>query len=215
VVIEVKPKEADYDTLALRVFLKAIEIIGGPRTLFEYRNLTWLPSLMEAAYAVVLKNEAFKTDDEIAQFIGITRQTVRNILSADPETVLKKLKGELQSREVKVHTAGGLAKLAYQEVKRGNDNIAFVASVCEEYVKKYMESAYSCPDSGFVWPVYVLKAIKGLDFPLENPGLLEERLGDLEVKGIPVKELLGKISFPVKSPAELLHKLALAARQKE
>ena len=212
-VIEVKPQEVDYDTLALRVFLKAIELIGGPRTLFEYRNLTWLPSLMEAAYAVVLKNEAFKTDDEIAQFIGITRQTVRNILSADPEAVLKKLKGELQSKEVKVHTAGGLAKLAYQEVKQGNDNIAFVASVCEEYVKKHMESADSCPESGFVWPVYVLKAIKGLDFPVESREVLEERLKGVKVKGVAAEELLSKITFPVKSPAELLHKLAEAVKE--
>ena len=30
-VIQVEPKEVDYDTLALRVFLKALEIIGGPR----------------------------------------------------------------------------------------------------------------------------------------------------------------------------------------
>jgi len=211
-VIELKPREVDYDTLALRVFLKAIELIGGPRTLFQYRNLTWLPSLMEAAYAVVLKNEAFKTDDEIAQFIGITRQTVRNILSADPEAVLKKLKGELQSREVKVHTAGGLAKLAYQEVKRGNDNVAFVASVCEDYVKRYMESAEECPESGFVWPVYVLKAIKGLDFPVEDEGALAQRLKGVKVRGTPAEELLKRISFPVKSPAELLHKLAEASK---
>jgi probable regulatory domain-containing protein len=215
VVIEVKPEEVDYDTLALRVFLKAIELIGCPRTLFEYRNLTWLPSLMEAAYAVVLKNEAFKTDDEIARFIGITRQTVRNILSADPEAVLKKLRGELESRDVKLHTAGGLAKLAYREVKQGNDNIAFVASVCEEYVKRHMESAGSCPEGGSVWPVYVLKAIKGLDFPVDSRPILEERLEGIEIKGIPAQELLKKVSFPVRSPAELLHKLALAVRQKE
>jgi len=214
-VIEVKPQEVDYDTLALRVFLKAIELVGGPRTLFEYRNLTWLPSLMEAAYAVVLKNEAFKTDDEIAQFIGITRQTVRNILSADPEAVLKKLRGELQSREVKVHTAGGLAKLAYREVKEGNDNVAFVASVCEEYVKRHVESAEECPDGGLVWPVSVLKAIKGLDFPVESREVLEERLRGVKVKGVPAGELLDRIAFPIKSPAELLHKLAEAVREKE
>ncbi|WP_456454930.1 bacterio-opsin activator [Thermovibrio sp.] len=214
-VIEVQPKEVDYDALALRVFLKALELIGGPRMLFEYRNLTWVPSLMEAAYAVVLKNEAMKTEDEIAEFIGITKQTVRNMLSADPELVMMKLKGELESKEVKVHTAGGLAKLAYQEVKRGNDYISFVASVCEDYVKKHMETAESCPDVGFVWPVYVLKAIKGLDFPIDQSRKeeLKERLRGVKVKEVPADELVDKIEFPVNSPADLLHKLAQAVKE--
>jgi len=217
-VIEVKPKEVDYDTLALRVFLKALELIGGPRALFEYRNLTWVPSLMEASYAVVLKNEALKTDDEIAEFIGITKQTVRNMLSADPELVMAKLQGELESSEIKVHTAGGLAKKAYEEVKRGNDYVTFIAAVCEDYVKKPMEAVESgqpvatCPDTGLVWPVYVLRAIKGLHFPIdeEKKGELKERLKEIRIKEIPAGELLDKVEFPIKSPADLLHKLANA-----
>ncbi len=214
-VIEVQPKEVDYDALALRVFLKALELIGGPRMLFEYRNLTWVPSLMEAAYAVVLKNEAMKTEDEIAEFIGITKQTVRNMLSADPELVMMKLKGELESKEVKVHTAGGLAKLAYQEVKRGNDYISFVASVCEDYVKKHIETAESCPDAGLVWPVYVLKAIKGLDFPIDQSRKeeLKERLKGVKVKEAFADQLIDKVEFPINSPADLLHKLAQAVRE--
>jgi probable regulatory domain-containing protein len=213
-VVEVQPKEVDYDALALRVFLKALELIGGPRMLFEYRNLTWVPSLMEAAYAVVLKNEALKTDDEIAEFIGITKQTVRNMLSADPELVMMKLKGELESKEVKVHTAGGLAKMAYEEVKKGNDYIAFVASVCEDYVKKHMETAEACPDIGLVWPVYVLKAIKGMDFPVDEARKeeLKSRLANVKVKDVPAPELIDKLDFPIKSPAELLHKLAEAVK---
>ena len=219
-VIEVKPQEVDYDTLALRVFLKAIELIGGPKALFEYRNLTWVPSLMEASYAVVLKYEGMKTEDEIAEFIGITKQTVRNMLSADPELVMMKLKGELESGEVKVHTAGGLAKKAYEEVKNGNDYVAFIASVCEEYVKRPMEAVQSgqpaatCPDVGFVWPVYVLRAIKGMHFPIEetNKDQLKERLKNIKIKELPAEELLDKIDFPVKSPADLLHKLADTVR---
>jgi len=215
-VIEVQPKEVDYDTLALRVFLKALELIGGPRALFEYRNLTWVPSLMEASYAVVLKYEGMKTDDEIAEFIGITKQTVRNMLSADPELVMAKLKGELESKEIKVHTAGGLAKKAYEEVKKGNDYVAFISSVCEDYVKRPMEMAESttCPDVNLVWPVLVLKAIKGMDFPVDESKKeeLKERLKDIQIKGTPASELLKKIEYPIKSPADLLHKLAEAAR---
>ncbi len=219
-VIEVQPKEVDYDALALRVFLKAIELIGGPRALFEYRNLTWVPSLMEASYAVVLKYEAMKTDDEIAEFLGLTKQTVRNMLSADPELVMMKLKGELESGEVKVHTAGGLAKKAYEEVKKGNDYVSFVAYLCEEYIKRPMEAAESgqpaatCPDIGLVWPVYVLKAIKGMDFPVDESRKeeLKERLKGIKVKDVPAEELVDRIEFPIKSPAELLHKLAAAVK---
>ncbi|ADY73210.1 putative regulatory domain-containing [Desulfurobacterium thermolithotrophum DSM 11699] len=204
-VIQVSPKEVDYDTLALRVFLKALEIIGGPRKLFEYRNLTWIPSLMEAAYAVVLKEEGFKTEDEIAEFIGITKQTVRNILSADPEVVLLKLQGELEAKDVKVHTAGGLAKLAYQEVKAGRDYIPFVISVCETYVSKLL---------GIAWPVEVLTAIKGMDFPVDETKKdeLKSKLVGIRIKDYSAPEVIDRIEFPIKSPADLLHKLSEAVK---
>jgi probable regulatory domain-containing protein len=199
-VIEIKPKEVDYDTMALRVFLKALEIIGGPRKLFEYRNLTWIPSLMEASYAVVLKEEGLKSEDEIAKFIGITRQTVRNMLTADPDLVIKKLHGELESKEIKVHTAGGLAKLAYQEVKSGNDYVPFVISVCETYMAKLL---------GVVWPVEVLTAIKGMKFPVDESQKedLVNRLSGIKIKEVDASGLIEKLEFPIKNPAELLHKL--------
>jgi len=43
------------DELAERVFLEAVRSIGGLRKLTEYRNLTWLPSLAEAALVVVMR----------------------------------------------------------------------------------------------------------------------------------------------------------------
>ncbi len=204
-VIQVQPMEVDYDTLALRVFLKALEIIGGPRKLFEYRNLTWIPSLMEASYAIVLKEEGMKTEDEIAEFIGITKQTVRNMLSADPELVMMKLQGELESKDIKVHTAGGLAKLAYQKVKAGEDYVPFVVSVCETYMSKIL---------GIVWPVEVLTAIKGLDFPVEESQKeeLKSRFSGIKVKGVPASNLVDLIEFPIKNPADLLHKLSVAVK---
>ncbi len=110
-------KKEDYDKIALDVFLKALEIIGGPRKLIELRNLTWITSLMESAYAIVLHELANKTEDEIAEFLGITKQTVRNILRADTETVMKRLEGELREKTAKAHVAGGLAKLAFKEIK--------------------------------------------------------------------------------------------------
>ena len=202
-VVRLQPQEVDYDALALRVFLKALEIFGGPRKLFEYRNLTWIPSLMEASYAVVLKEEGFKTEDEIAQFIGITRQTVRNMLSADPELVMKKLHGELESKEVKTHTAGGLAKLAYLEVKRGNDYVPFISMVCDNIVKGIL---------GIAWPVEVLTAIKGTEFPITDREVLIQKLSGITIKDKKFEEIAGNIELPINSPAELLHKISKAVK---
>jgi len=116
--VEVQPVPVDVDALARRVFLKALEIAGGTRKLIQHRNLTWVPSLIEAAYVVVLHEEFKKSDDEIAQFLGVGSQTVRNILRASPEGVLERLEGERGEAELKTHIAGGLAKLAYQELKK-------------------------------------------------------------------------------------------------
>ena len=120
-----RPEEiqaVDVDQKAMQVFLKVLEMIGGPRKLIEFRNLTWLPSLMTAAYTVVLSEEMNKTEDEIAQFLGISRNAVRMIKRADPEKVRQKVEGELavEGTTLKDHIAGGLAKLAYQQLKRGD-----------------------------------------------------------------------------------------------
>ncbi len=205
-VIEVKPKEVDYDTLALRVFLKSLELIGGPRKLFEYRNLTWVPSLMEAAYAVVLKEEAMKTEEEIAEFLGLTKQTVRNMLSADPQLVMKKLTEEMSGSQIKVHTAGGLAKLSYKEVKEGRDYVPFVVAVCQTYVSELL---------GIAWPVEVLLAIKGMKFPIKDSEKeeLEQRLKGVRVRDKDASLLVNFINFPVKSPAQLLHELSEASKK--
>ena len=106
----------DVDEMAMKVFMEAINLAGGPRKLMEYRRLTWLPSLMEAAYAVVLANEEKKSADEIAQFLGIGKVSVQNILRANPEDVLKRLEEGTRPRS-RSHVAGGLAKMAYERVK--------------------------------------------------------------------------------------------------
>ena len=111
-----KPKGGDIDKMAEKVFFESIRQLGGLKKLIEYRNLTWLPSLAEAAYVVVLKNEAMKTYKEIAQELGITEQTVKNIATADEEEVIKYIEGEIEERP-KEHIAGGLAKLAYKKLK--------------------------------------------------------------------------------------------------
>ncbi len=189
-------KEFDIDAMAIRVFLKALEIIGGPRKLIEYRNLTWIPSLMEASYAIVLQDMGNKTETEIAEFLGLTRQTVRNMLRAEPELVLKKLEGELEEKTPRAHTAGGLAKLAYQEVKEGRDNLTIFSHALQ----------VASETLGIFWPVEVLRRIKGLDFPVEKE-VLKERLSGLKIEDKSVDEILENLQYPIKSPAELLSQI--------
>ncbi|MEO0195008.1 MAG: bacterio-opsin activator [candidate division WOR-3 bacterium] len=189
-------KEFDIDAMAIRVFLKALEIIGGPRKLIEYRNLTWIPSLMEASYAVVLQDMGMKTETEIAEFLGLTRQTVRNMLRAEPELVLKKLEGELEEKTPRAHTAGGLAKLGYQEVKEGRDNLVIFSHALQ----------VASETLGIFWPVEVLRRIKGLDFPVEKE-VLKDRLSGLKIEGKSMDEILENLQYPIKSPAELLSQI--------
>jgi probable regulatory domain-containing protein len=186
-------REFDIDAMAIRVFLKSLELIGGPRKLIEYRNLTWIPSLMEASYAVVLRDIANKTEAEIAEFLGSTRQTVRNMLRAEPELVLKKLEGELEEKTPRAHTAGGLAKLAYKEIKEGRENLTMFLHLLQ----------VASESLGVFWPIEILRRMKGADFPLGKEELLE-RLKGLKVKEKNIEDILEKLSYPVKSPADLL-----------
>ncbi|CEP79017.1 helix-turn-helix domain-containing protein [Defluviitoga tunisiensis] len=117
-IINISPEEK-----VQKVFLKAIELVGGLKQLCEYRSLTWLPALARAAFAVVLKEEYHKTDEEIAKELGITKQTVRNILQADPEYAkerISKLKDfmEEEGKNLKGHTAGSIIKLAYSMLEK-------------------------------------------------------------------------------------------------
>ncbi len=192
-----RPKGGNIDRMAEKVFYESIKILGGLKKLIEYRNLTWLPSLAEAAYVVVLKNEAFKTYAEIARELGITEQTVKNIATADEEEVRKYLEGELEERP-KEHVAGGIAKLAYSKLKSegGLDE--------EEVVLRDEEIEVLDID----WAVHVLVRIKGLHFPASKENLLE-RLKGMVIKGKKIEDILDKIEYPVKSPADLLHKIKL------
>ncbi len=111
---EVSPRIPDLDRQAWAVFQEAIDLLGGPRGLVEHKRLTWLPSLMEAAYAVVMHEAGHRSADEIAQFLGLSRAAVRQILTASPERVLERLQGAAAGH---THVAGGLAKLAWQRLR--------------------------------------------------------------------------------------------------
>lgn len=190
-----KPKGGNIDKMAEKVFFESIRMLGGLKKLIEYRNLTWLPSLAEAAYVVVMKNEAFKTYKEIAKELGITEQTAKNIATADEEEVKKYIEGELEERP-KEHIAGGIAKLAYKKLKEEG-------RLDEEEVEINHDELEVL---GVDWAVHVLAKIKGLDFPVEKDQLME-RLSGMVIKGKKAEEILEELEYPIKSPAELLHKI--------
>jgi len=190
-----KPKGGNIDRMAEKVFYESINLLGGLKKLIEYRNLTWLPSLAEAAYVIVLKNEAMKTYGEIARELGITEQTARSIATADEEEVKRYLEGELEDRP-REHIAGGIAKLAYRKLKEEGK------FETEEVEIKHDELEVLDVD----WAVHVLARIKGLDFPANRDALLE-RLKGLIIKGRNIEEILEKINYPVKTPAQLLHEI--------
>lgn len=187
-----RAKGGDVDEMAEKVFMESIRILGGLKKLVEYRNLTWLPSLAEASYVIVLKNETIKTYKEIAEILGITEQTAKNVATADEEKVKSYImEGGEKPKE---HIAGGIAKLAYKKLKKSGELEKI--EIKEEEIKAL----------GIDWAIHVLIAIKGLDFPVEKEKLLE-RLKGMKIMEKSMEEILEEIEYPVKSPAELLHKI--------
>jgi len=203
-VIEVEPVEENVDAKAMRVFLKTIELLGGPRKLIEHRNLTWLPSLMSASYAVIYAKDKGHTAEKIAEILGLTKQTVQNMLRADVEAVKAKIEESLDEKdeEKKVHVAGGLAKMAYEEIRQGRDEINLAIAITTEAARSL----------GADWAVHVLERMRGTDFPVEKDVLIE-RLKGLVIKGKPVEEILEKLEYPIRTPAELLKKMREAMEE--
>lgn len=111
--------------------------------------------------------------------------------------------GELEERP-KEHIAGGIAKLAYKSLKESG-------RLEEEEVEIKQEEIDALE---IAWAVLTLSRLKGVDFPVDKE-ILKERLKGIVVKEkdkeFKIEELLERIEYPVKSPAELLHKIKVAA----
>ncbi len=198
--IEIKPIEDDVESKVLRLFLKTIELLGGPRKLVEYRNLTWLPTLMLASYAVVYHKDKHYPADHIAKVLGISTTTARNILQADETIAMERIKAMTENKEVseekKTHMAGALAKIAYREIMQGKDEINLMMHLVKETSKSL----------GAEWAVKILSMLKGADFPLTKENLLA-RLKGVKIRGVPIEEIAKKLSYPIHTPAELLRKI--------
>ena len=61
---------------------------------------------------------------------------------------------------------------------------------------------------GPTWAIETLVRIKGLDFPIEDSKVLEERLKGIKAFGKDLGEIVKEIEYPIKKPAELLKKLS-------
>ncbi len=199
--------EKGLERLVERVFFKSIDLLGGLKKLAEYRTLTWLPSLARAAFAVVLREEYLKPEDEIAEYVGLTRNTVRNILRADPDMAMYKIQhldelSEEEKKELKVHTAGGVAKLAYKLVKEGQDSQTLL-DFCHTMAGEALQAA-SCESP---WAYLVLKHTKGVGYPIMDSSALEERLAGIQIKGLDGAEVAKGLLYPIKTPAQLLHEI--------
>ena len=202
-VMEIKPPrepDEERDEKVLKMLIEAIRIIGGPKKLVGMRNLTWLPSLVRAMYAVLLRNAGY-TYEEIASRLGVTRATVEKMLTADEEAVKKKVAG-LTEEDIDEHVAGGLAKLAYKEMMRRG---------VEEEIEKIATTSTAL---GIDWPVRVATLLKGADFPLDREELME-RLRGVKIMGVDAEELLGEIEYPVTSPVDLVKKVSEVLRKRK
>ncbi len=197
--------EHDLEHLVSRVFFKSLDLLGGLHKLAEYRTLTWLPSLARASFVIVLREEYLKTEEEIAEIVGLTRNTVRNILRADPQMALYKIQhmDELtkeEKKQLRVHTAGGIAKLAYKLVKEGEE-----AQVLLEFCREMSAKAVQVCEAP--WAYTVLKHSKGLKYPVQDASQLKEKLAGITIKGLPAEEVVEGLSYPIKNPAQLLHEI--------
>ncbi len=199
--------DKDLEILSERVFFKSIDLLGGLKKLAEYRTLTWLPSLARAVFAVVLREEYIKTTDEIASFLGLTKNTVKNILRADEEAAIYKIEhfedlSEDEKKELKVHVAGGVAKLAYKMVKEGQDSQT-VLEFCSNMAKDIL-AAVECEAP---WAYLVLKHTKGIKYPIVDFKELQARLKGIKIKGEDALRVVENISYPIKNPPALLHEI--------
>lgn len=190
--------ERDLEATVLRVFLKVIDLVGGPKAMAEKKRLTWAGSLMTAAYVVVLAQEGMKGVEAIAKELGLSSAAVRQILRADPEAALKRIQEIGEGERIRTHVAGGLAKAAYRAIQQGQEEPRVLGYFLELFVEMM----------GIPWAVLVLKAVKGLDFPADKEALLA-RLKGLRLSGQPAEALLERLEYPVRNPADLLHQLRL------
>jgi len=174
-----------------------VEILGGLQNLVKHKIANWLPSLLIACYTVVLKEEYMKTEQEIAQQLNITLQTVKNILRAEPsKDTMGVIEGvsEKEGKDMNVQTAGSVAKIAYRQIKNGLDDVRLSLELSKSLVKAL----------DITWAYLILKKLKWNDFPIESPQDVKEKVKKVYIKGRLAEEILEELDYPINTPMELI-----------
>lgn len=105
-------------------------------------------------------------------------------------------------------TAGGIAKLAYKMVKEGQE-----AETLMHYCGLIIEDTMKHLD--IPWAYTVLKHLKGTKYPITGPEVLKEKLKDVRIKTLPATEVVEKLHYPIKNPAQLLHEINMVISTEE
>ncbi len=197
--VHFKPTEENTEVLILRVFLKGVDILGGLQNLVEHKIANWLPSLLIACYTVVLKEEHMKTEQEIAQQLNITLQTVKNILRAEPSkatmgVITAEGVSEKEGKDMNIQTAGSVAKIAYRLIKNGLDDVRLSLELSKSLVKAL----------DITWAYLILKKLKWNDFPIESPQDIKEKVKKVYIKGRLAEEVLEELDYPINTPLDLI-----------
>ncbi len=131
------PSDTEVDDRAMRIFKQAIDELGGPVAMLNHGEQRILPTLLESAYIVVLREEAAKNPEEIAQQLGIAPGAVYSVFDAPMEEFTARIRyradpheeydrhidpersGEpMTNRLEPEYLVGALAKFAYDMVRR-------------------------------------------------------------------------------------------------
>ncbi len=189
--------EEQTETLTLRVFLKAVELLGGAQRLVETQKTAWLSSLLLASYTVVLREELLKPEQEIAQSLGITLQTVKNILRSEPTMGNLEQTSKSEGKDLNIHTAGSVAKLAYKLTKHQRDH----TGLSLEFSNKVAHAL------DVVWAKVLLRRLRERDFPIVSAQGLKDRLGGVWIGGRSAQEVFEDLEYPIHTPVELIEKI--------
>lgn len=129
--------DAAVEARVMKILNTAIHEVGGPGALIARQEHEMLPALIEAAYALVLRDERHQSTEAIATALKTTPGAVQAVFEAPMEAYAARVRYHEQdlpeferhmdpdwsdqptsSRMDPAYLAGALAKFAYAVVKR-------------------------------------------------------------------------------------------------
>jgi len=125
------------DQRAKLVLTNALREVGGVSLLVEHQEQAIMPPLVQACYAIVLREEEHIPVNEIADFLGISEGAVSSVFEAPMEAYIQRLRYRedhdeefnrhidpawletpLTGRQEIHYVAGALAKFGYDVTRR-------------------------------------------------------------------------------------------------